>query len=296
MTGAFDGNTYRKAVLRPLLDGVPEILDPFMVFGLPTDEDDQTVIDERVVAVVACWQREQNSARYRALVTRLLDEREALAAVVRDPARRAAARAAAQAARDQDEQARLERIDGMVRRLIQAHPHGVPRSRLDRLRAMAARDGIAGDDLDARLAAVSVVDDAAEPLPEADRARARSMLFDYHPLVAASGEPTSRPARSLYDVLGVEPTAADAEVADRLEALAARNRQRRHDRLRTVTDELLGLADRYAHGPDRARYHATMVGEARHQLTPDIEAILLVEDRVGAVDFEHLVGKNVAPR
>ena len=97
-------------------------------------------------------------------------------------------------------------------------------------------------------------------------------------------------------MLGVDPTAPDEAVRAGHDALAARNRQRRHDRLRTVTDELLVLADRYAAGPGRARYQATMVAEARRQLTPDIEAMLLVDDRVGAVDFEHLVRQAVALR
>jgi hypothetical protein len=291
---AFDGNAYRKAVLRSMLDSPPATLDPFTVFALPLDEDDQTVIDHQVSAVVAFWQREQNSARYRALVTRLLDQRAELSAVVRDPAQRAAARASARASRAQDEQARRERIEAMVERLVRAHPAGVPRSRLERLRAVAAREGFAGPELDARLTSLAIVDDIAEPLPETERTHLRETLSAYNQLVASSGDAAARPIRSLFDLLGVEPSTPDETVIARIEVLAARNRQRRHDRLRTVTDELLAQADQHAHGPVRSRYQATMVSEARHRLTPDIESILLVDDRVGAPEFEHLVRQAVA--
>jgi hypothetical protein len=291
---SFDGNAYRKAVLRPLLDSPPTTLDPFTVFDLAPDEDDQAVIDARVAAVVAFWQREQNSSRYRALVTRLLDERDALSRVVRDPTRRAAARDATRAERTRADQERLARLDAMVSRLAGAYPAGVPRSRIERLRAVATRDGIAGPDLDARLTALAVIDDGAEPLPEPERARLRATLAAYNQLVAAAGGPAERPARSLFDVLGVEPTSPDDVVSARIDELAVRNRQRRHDRLRTVTDDLLVLADVHARGPGRPRYQATLVAEAKHRLTPDIEAILLVEDCVGAAEFEHLVRQAVA--
>jgi hypothetical protein len=292
--GSFDGNDYRKGVLKPLLEDPPATLDPFVAFGLDPDEDDQAVIDARVTAVIAFWQREQNSARYRALVTRLLREREALAGAVQDPARRAAARATAHAARDQADQARLARIDAMVRRLVQAHPAGVPRSRVDRLRNLAVRNGIGGSELEARLAELAVIEDGAEPLPESERTHVRETLSAYNLLIAGDGDPAGRPVRSLFDVLGLEPSARDDEVVGRIDALGARNRQRRHDRLRTVTDELLILADQYAHGPGRARYQATMVIEARRELAPEIEPILLIEDRVGAADFEQLVRRAVA--
>jgi hypothetical protein len=286
----FDGNAYRKAVLRPLLDQAPGALDPFTVLAVPADEDDQAAIDRRVTEVVAFWRREQNSGRYRDLVTRLLDEREDLTAAVADPARRAVARQAAQASRAAADQERGARLDRMVERLVRSHPGGVPRSRLDRLRAVAARDGIGAAELTARLASVAVIDDTAEPLPEPEAAQVRSALAAYNQLAVGRGAA----ARSLFDVVGVEPTAPDEVVRARLDALAARNRQRRHDRLRTVTDELLTLAGRHTAGPGRARYQATMAAEARDRLTPDVEAVLLADDRVGAGEFEHLVREAVA--
>ena len=41
----FDGNAYRKEVLRPLLDASPGDLDPFAVLAVPADEDDAEAIE-----------------------------------------------------------------------------------------------------------------------------------------------------------------------------------------------------------------------------------------------------------
>jgi hypothetical protein len=294
---AFDGNTYRKAVLKPLLTEAPGTLDPFAVLAIPPDAEDRDAIEARIAQVVAFWRREQTSARYRALVTRLLDERDHLRAQFIDPARRDAIRASAEAARAEADQTRLARLDGLIERLVRSHPAGVPRSRLDRLRALMERDGVPGAELAARLEAVPVLDDRAEPLDPAERTRLRTTLAAYNQLLAADGN--HRPARSLFDILGVDPSAPDEDVRAHHDSLVTRNRQRRHDRRRTLTDELLMMADRWAHGPGRARYHATLVADARDALVPEIEAALLVDDRVGAADFEHLVreaiGLGLAP-
>ena len=244
--------------------------------AVPADEDDQAVIEPRIAEVVAFWRREQGSARYRALVTRLLSEREALTAVGHRPRppgcgpARGARRRSAQADQAPAGPARRDGRAGWSRPTPAACPG----------RASSA----SGPSPPATGSATTVLDGTARPAspwsttspsrcPSPTGARLRSTLAAYNQLGAggrrAAGAEGGRPARSLFDVLGVDPAAPDDAVRAGYEALAARNRQRRHDRLRTVTDELLVLADRHTAGPGRARYRATMVAEARRQLARD---------------------------
>jgi len=83
----FDGNRYRKEVLRPLLDSGDRTFDDvFAIFSVDVDESDESRIQVRIEEVVGFWRKEQSSPRYKSLVSALLKQRAELSAVLLDPA------------------------------------------------------------------------------------------------------------------------------------------------------------------------------------------------------------------
>lgn len=287
----FDANAYRKDVLKPLLDGGRRTSeDAFMVFALDPATDDVSAIQARIDEVVAFWRKEQSSPRYKGLVTALLKERDELAGQLLDPALRAANRERVMAGRASDAEARFARLDEMLDTLDR-RLGGIPASRLDRLRATSRRLGVTDAEFDARVGRRRLIDDgpsgSAAPPPPAVRQQARSLLAEHARLGEQGG--ASGVHRTLFDFLGVSPTAPVDAIRSAQETLAARNRQRRHDRVRTVVDELLALSTDLLVTGDRAGYVAGLAEDVADLLRPQIETAVLVEDRLTPVEFERLL-------
>lgn len=291
---AFDGNRYRKEVLKPLLDGGRAAVDdPFDLFDLDLAEDDTRVIQARIDEVVTFWRREQSSPRYRNVVTGLIKDKDALAAQVLNPASRATARERVAAARHHEATARFQHVDDMLERL-NARWGGIPASRVDRLREAAARAGVTHAEFNARLAGFSVIADVSDdvqPPPPTVRTLTRTLLAEFSQL---NEETPRRTTRTLYEFLGVEPTAATPSIAAAHDRIGARNRQRRHDRLRTIVDELLALTTDLLINSDVRIYAAGLAEDAADAIRPQVETALLLEDRLTAIEFERLLRETVA--
>ena len=86
---AFDGNAYRKRVLATLdkdfAAADPGSGDVFLVFDLDPEVTDAAAIRSRVDDVVAFWNRELSSPKYKGLVAQLSRRREDYTAVLLDP-------------------------------------------------------------------------------------------------------------------------------------------------------------------------------------------------------------------
>ena len=97
---ALDGNAYRKKVLARLAADFsvadPETGDPFFVFDLDPDRDQATVL-KQIGDVVAFWQKERTSIKYKGVAADLVAARAWYEAVLTDPARRSAAATRVQA-------------------------------------------------------------------------------------------------------------------------------------------------------------------------------------------------------
>lgn len=288
----FDANSYRKEVLKPLLDrGEHDVRDPFAVVGLDPSVDDEELIRRRMGEVVAFWRKEQASPRYKGLVSSLLKQQDLISAQLLDADRRAEARARVQGASAASDAAATARVDELLDALERRHG-GIPRDRLDRLRSIAQREGIAAATVDARLEGRTVIDEraeAVEPISAAQRKQVAGLLAELERLDRDAGA-----HRTLYGFLGLPVGAGAGAVQARREAIDARNRQRRHDRLRTVVDELLALGETLLVTGDPRRYLAGIEQDVKDVIRPAIETAVLLEDRVSAVESERLTRDAVA--
>lgn len=288
----FDPNAYRKEVLKPLLDrGEHDVSDPFAVLGLDPSVDDDDLIRERVDDVVAFWRKEQSSPRYKGLVSSLLAQQDRISALLLDPTRRAETRDRVQGASEEADAEAAARVDELLDALERRHG-GIPRDRIDRLRAIAAREGITDAQVDARLAdrtLLAVEDDDVEPVSPAVRRQVANLLAELARLDPDHGTHTT-----LYGFLGLPIGAGAAEVGARREAIDARNRQRRHDRLRTVVDELVALSDTLLVSGDPRRYLAGIEADVRDHIRPAVETAVLLDDKVGAAEAERLTREAVS--
>ncbi|HEX7132933.1 MAG TPA: hypothetical protein VF228_10170 [Iamia sp.] len=288
----FDANSYRKEVLKPLLDrGEHDVSDPFTVVGLDPSVDDEDLIRQRMGEVVAFWRKEQSSPRYKGLVSSLLKQQDVISGQLLDANRRAEARARVQGASATADAAAAARVDELLDALERRHG-GIPRDRLDRLRSLAAREGITDAQIDARLEGRTLVDeeaDAVEPISAAQRKQVASLLAELERLDRDAGT-----HRTLFGFLGLPVGAATEAIESRREAIDARNRQRRHDRLRTVVDELLALSETLLVTGDPLRYVAGIEEGVKEEIRPAIETAVLLEDRVSAAESERLTREAVS--
>lgn len=286
----FDPNAYRKRVLAPLTERTGQDLpDPFKLVDLDPATDDEVLIQERIRDVVAFWQRERNSPKYKGLVTILLAQRAEMTAVLTDARRRSDLRAKVLAARSSADAARFTRLDAMVAQLV-GRNQGIPRSKLESLRAAANRSGLTDEEFRARIASKPVIDDVvagAAPLAAPLRRQIRSLLEEHGRLTG------QRAHKTLFEFLGAAPDGV-AALREARDKLAARNRQRRHDRERTVVDELLALSTTHLIGGDRSAYVAGLAEDVKDHLRGDVETAVLVDDRLTAAEFERLVREAVA--
>lgn len=290
---AFDGNAYRKDVLKGLLHATELPDDPFLLVGLPPDADDTEAIRAHLDRVVGFWRKEQTSPRYGALATTLLGRRDALTVTLLDPAARAAARSRTDAQAGAVAEARVARLDEVIDQLVDRFG-GVPASRVPRLHEVFG-DELPAAVIAARLAGRRVIEDAAEAgptLPDAVRRRVRSLLVELTRL-RRQADPRARPLRTLHDLLDVDPGAPPDQIEARRAAIEQRTRQRRHDRERTVTDELLALTTQLLVRGDPAAYAAAVAADAMQALAPAVETTLLLDDRLSAPEFERLLREAV---
>lgn len=289
-----DTNRYRRDVLKVLLDeGRPSMDDPFSLFALDPGMNDATAIRSQVDEVIAFWRKEQSSPRYKNLATALLKDRDALAAEVLDPRKRAANRDRVLAHRSAAAASKFAQLDQMLDTLDR-RLGGIPASRLDRLREAARRAGISDDEFQVHLRGKPIIDDSdgtADAPPPIIRIQARALLAEYSSL---NEDTPRRTYRTLFEFIGVEATTAVPTIEMAHERVASKNRQRRHDRLRTVVDELLALVTDLLISGRSSSYVAGLAADTADEIRPHIETALLLEDRLTAVEFERLLQISIA--
>jgi hypothetical protein len=289
---AFDGNDYRKRVLASLATkGERTFNDPWTVFDLSLDVDDQATIDGQVVAVVAFWQKERQRPKYRGLVEALLDNKDELVAKVSDPARRADLRQAARASRQQVDQQKMAKLEQAIAVLTREFS-GVPSSRLARLREIALRAGIDEQAFSERIGREHLIDDGSgstDSLPSAVRRQISTTLREIARLRGEDGE-----RETLFTFLGLPPTAATPEISARREELARRNRQRVHDREMTLTGDALALVELHLVQNDRALYLNGLVEDVKDRLRDEVHNACLISDQLSAAESEGFVRAAIA--
>ncbi|MGH9156027.1 MAG: hypothetical protein ACRD1K_09400 [Acidimicrobiales bacterium] len=285
----FDPDRYRKSVLAPVrAKGGIEASDPFELFDLDPTEDDDATISDRTAEVVAFWHKERNNPKYKTLVTALLARHQDVLDELRDPGRRRRLRSQVVALRAERDRARFSVLDAAVSRLIERHG-GLPPAKLAGLQELGRHSGLSDDECQDRMAPhpVAGTGPAAEELSPAVRAQIRSALDEL-------GQLTGNPAPpSLFDLLGVGIDAPESEIRQRHGELAARNRERRADRLRALIDELLTEAMHHLVRNDRELYVQAMAADVAARLRPQVLLAVLVEDEVGDQDRRHLVGQAI---
>ncbi|MGH9180807.1 MAG: hypothetical protein ACRDY5_03710, partial [Acidimicrobiales bacterium] len=287
----FDANAYRKRVLAPLTERAAQDLpDPFQLVDLDPTTDDDALIRERIGEVLAFWQRERNSPKYKGLVITLLAQKAQMTEALVDAGRRAELRRRVLAERTVADAARFTKLDAMVSSLMEKN-RGIPRSKLESLRTVAGRSGVTDEEFRSRIASRPIVEDvvaANAPLAAPVRRQIRVLLDEFGRL---SG---GRSHRTLFQFLGLAAGAPVTELAGRRDSLAARNRQRRHDRERTVVDELLAFCTAHLIEGDPGAYVAGLAEDVKERLRDDVETAIVVDDRVTAPEFERLVREAVA--
>ncbi len=287
---AFDPDRYRKGVLGPVrANGGIQSSNPFELFGLDPNEDDDAVIYEQTEQVVGFWQKERNNPKYRPLVTALLGVRDDLLDQLRDPGRRRLLRSQVLSSRTDRERARFALLDAAVARLVE-RSGGLPSTKLDHLRLLGRSCGLSDAECDARLRPhriVQVAGTGARLAPPV-RAQIRAALEELGELTG------NQPPMSLFDLLGVDIDAPDDEISRQHGELAARNRERRADRLRAVIDELLTHSMSHLVRNDRRLYIQALAEDVADGLRQNVLLAVLVEDELTDEDQAHLVEQAVA--
>jgi hypothetical protein len=290
----FDANTYRKTVLAAVEKrGGPDASDPFELYDLPLDELDDAAVAARVEEVWGFWQRQRDHPKYRVLVALLVEPHAERSSELLDARRRRLAAARVRAQREQRDAGRYELLDAAISRLVARHG-GVPRDKLAGLDEVGALAGLAPAEVAARLRRHRVIEPAAAaPVPgiAAERRRQiRALLDEFGRLTDVPAPPT------LLALLGLAPSASEAQVRASGSAWRARARELPPQRLRTVVDELLVHVGELLE-PGRAAvetYLDAVAEDVAGYLRPRVRAAVLVEDRLVAEDREHLYAEAVA--
>ncbi|MBL7502299.1 zinc ribbon domain-containing protein, partial [Frankia sp. CN7] len=290
MSAAFDGSGYRRRVLAVLRARSPlRIDDPFFVADLdPEGAYTDAEVQAKLARVLAFLQRERSSAKYATLAAELVGRRAEWEAPLRDAATRERIRARVALARRDGEAERLAKVDGYLA-TVRERFGGVPASRVDGLRRLAAQAGVSGERFDARLARERIIDDATgagvAPLPADVRGQIRDRLEELRALRRGDHASTA----SLWAFLGVAPDASPAQLAAAYEAVAAVNARRGHDREKTVTADLLALVRARLIEADPAAYTAGLLADAAQELRGAVEEHVLLDGEITAVAFEGLM-------
>jgi hypothetical protein len=288
----FDGSGYRQRVLAVLQERSPLVLDdPFLVADLDPDaavSASDADLRAHLKSVIAFLQRERNSAKYKTLAAELIRRREEWEGALLDPARRSAARDTALAGRRASDAERYGKVDGYLS-TVRERFGGIPRSRVDGLRRLAAAAGVPAAEFDARLSRERVLDDGAgdgvEPLAAGVRRQIREQLAELDRLRGGDRAGTS----SLWAFLGVPPGAEPIRLRAAYEMLGERNARRAHDREMTVTSDLLAQVRTRLIDGDPAAYTAGLVADAKDSVRARVEEHVVLDDGLNPVATEGLV-------
>jgi len=277
----FDGNAYRKRVLSAVdARGGPEQSDPFELYDLPVDDAlSDAEVAARMEAVWAFWQKQRDHPKYRGVVTAMLGIHRDISGQMRSAEGRrwlADRTRVERAARDEQ---RYAVLDAALARLVQRFG-GVPADKVHGLRGLAA--GVTEAEFEVRLRRHRLL----SPSAPATEAVLRQVRDDLDELGQLDGTP---PPASLYDLLGLPPTAAVDEVRAHRDRLAARNRELRPDRRRALIDDLLAAVSALLVNADPARYLDDLRRVVLERLRPRVAAAVLVEDELTAQDHRHLL-------
>ncbi|MDQ3456570.1 MAG: hypothetical protein M3513_14180, partial [Actinomycetota bacterium] len=277
----FDGNAYRKRVLSAVdARGGPEQSDPFELYDLPVDDVlSDAEVAARMEAVWAFWQKQRDHPKYRGVVTAMLGIHRDISGQMRSAEGRrwlADRTRVERAARDEQ---RYAVLDAALARLVQRFG-GVPADKVHGLRGLAA--GVTEAEFEVRLRRHRLL----SPSAPATEAVLRQVRDDLDELGQLDGTP---PPASLYDLLGLPPTAAVDEVRAHRDRLAARNRELRPDRRRALIDDLLAAVSALLVNADPARYLDDLRRVVLERLRPRVAAAVLVEDELTVQDHRHLL-------
>ncbi|EIV95857.1 hypothetical protein [Frankia sp. QA3] len=295
MSAAFDGSGYRQRVLAPLRAGSSlDTADPFLIAGLdPTVPYTDSDIGAHLVRVLAFLQRERNSAKYATLATELVRRRVEWEEPLRDAESRERVRAHVLAARRSGDAERLAKVDGYLA-TVRERFGGIPASRVDGLRRLAAAAGVTVEEFDARLSREQIIVDGVgggiEPLPPEVRRQIAERLAELRAL--RGGDRVS--SASLWAFLGLAPDASPERLRAAYAAAAAANSRRPHDREKTVTADLLALVSARLIEGDPAAYTVGLIADAADELRPAVEEHVVLDGELTAVAFEGLVRAALA--
>jgi hypothetical protein len=292
----FDANDYRKRVLAAVeaRGGVPAS-DPFEWYDVPLSSADSLPDGEvttQVEAVWAFWQKNRNHPKYRGLVTALLAAHPDVAPAMCERLERNRLAATTRASRAERDEERFTDLDAAIERLVERFG-GIPRSKRAGVLAFAKQAGLDEASAEARMARHPVIDDepaAGRPAPMSE-AVYRQVKANLEELGRILGRPAFV---SLYDLLGLDPTASRPALANAREAYAARNRELRPDRRRALVDDLLAAVGTLLLDGDPGAYLDMLLDDVTGRLRPRVSAAVLVEDELTADDYEHMVSEAEA--
>ena len=294
----FNGNDYRKRVLAAIdARGGAQTSDPFEWYDVPIEDAGKLpdeAVAEQVAAVWAFWQKQRDHPKYRGLVTALLAAHREASAELLDRDSRGRLADQARALRAERDHARFTELDAAIQRLVERFG-GIPRSKLEGLRAFGRQSGADLRSVDARLARHRTVDD--QPAPP--RASATTISPAVYRQVRADLDELGRilgiaPPVSLYDLLGLDASASREQLSHERELAAARNRELRPDRRRALVDDLLAAVTTLLLENDPEAYLDALAEEVTERLRSRVAAAVLVEDELTADDYRHLLGEAQA--
>lgn len=292
LVASLSGNDYRKRVLAPIeARGGMDATDPFEVYDLPLEsaaELSDAQVAARLEQVWALWQKQRDHPKYRGLVIALLESHEHSCQQLATAHGRQELAKRAVAFREQRDGERFAQLDAAVRRLVDRFG-GLPRGKVEGLRALAVHSGIGVEDFEGRIRRYRLIDDA----PAAPAAAVADLSGVYRQIRAdldELGQLDSEPApASLYALIGLPAGAAPQRVRAQRDALAVRNRERRPDRRRALVDDLLAAVTSLLVEGDPQAYLAALVADVTVMLRPRVAAAILIEDALTIADHEVLL-------
>lgn len=297
---AFDGNEYRKTVLKALdadfSRADPETGDVFYVLALDpaldAEADDDAAITVRLDEIVAFWQKQRSAPKFRDTAEALVRRKDAYREVMTDPSRRREARGRVLAQRSRADTDRMARLDETADRLEKSYG-GIPADRVERLRAMAAREDVDATAFTAWLArrrVLGTLDDAAAPSWDPSvRHQIRTTL---NRAARVTGDAAT--FATLFSFLGLTPEASVATLRRRHDEFFAELDQARHNRIRTLIADLLAqVKTRLAVDGGPAAYRASLIADAADEISSGVEDAGIVSGQVDAREYDALVARIV---
>jgi len=297
---AFDGNEYRKTVLKALdadfSRADPETGDVFYVLALDpaldAEADDDAAITVRLDEIVAFWQKQRSAPKFRDTAEALVRRKDAYREVMTDPSRRREARGRVLAQRSRADTDRMARLDETADRLEKSYG-GIPADRVERLRAMAAREDVDATAFTAWLARRRVLgtldDAAAPPWDPSVRHQIRTTL---NRAARVTGDAAT--FATLFSFLGLTPEASVATLRHRHDEFFAELDQARHNRIRTLIADLLAqVKTRLAVDGGPAAYRASLIADAADEISSGVEDAGIVSGQVDAREYDALVARIV---